>query len=132
MKPSPLQIAIAYVAAILQMLVVFHKPIGLGDTTANILQVVSLACWVVFFLLWRRQKRAMELGQASAPPQTQPKWLFWLIIALLVIVSLSGVFWLPYTGIVLTFPQLVLVSITTCILSIIAFLVGRRLTRPKV
>ena len=131
-KPSPLQIAVAYLAAILQMLVVFHKPIGLGDTTADILQVVSLACWVVFFVFWKRQKRAIKSGQAPVTPQTQPKWMFWLIIALLFIVSLSGVFWLPYTGIILTFPQLVLVSITTCILSIIAFLVGRRLTRPKV
>jgi hypothetical protein len=67
-KTSPLQIAIAYAAAILQMVVVFHKPIRLGDITADILQGVSLVCWVIFFVLWKRQKSAI----ASDPTRPAP------------------------------------------------------------
>ena len=131
------------------LLGVFHKPVGLSDAVGNSLVFIGIGCNLLCLFLYRRkkarldgakaastlsprQKRATESGQAPATPQTQPKWMFWLILALLVIVSLSGVFWLPYTGIALTFPQLVLVSITTCILSIIAFLIGRRRARPKV
>ena len=132
MKLSPVQIAIAYVAAILQMLVVFHKPIGLSETVADILQGISLVCWIVVFVLWKRQKsRTATVATSSASP-SQPKWAMWLTLVVLILGSLSGIFWLPYTGVVLTFPQLVVVSIITCIVSVTVFLIARRLVRPKV
>lgn len=132
MKLSPVQIAIAYVAAILQMLVVFHKPIGLSETVADILQGISLVCWIVVFVLWKRQKsRTAAVATSSASP-SQPKWAMWLTLVVLILGSLSGIFWLPYTGVVLTFPQLVVVSIITCIVSVTVFLIARRLVRPKV
>ena len=64
-----MQIAIAYVAAILQMLVVFHKPIGIPDVAADVLQIISLACWIIFFVLWKRQKTAV--ASPASPKQSK-------------------------------------------------------------
>jgi hypothetical protein len=131
MKPSPIMIAVAYAAAILQMLVVFHKPIGIPDFAADTLQIVSLAFWAVFFILWKRMKSSVPAG-AGSTVSPQSKKMVWLTLSVLIIASLSSIFWLPYTGVVLPFSQLVVVSIVGCVFSVTVFLIARKIMRPKV
>ena len=139
MKPSSVQIAVAYLAAILQMLVVFHKPIGLSDTTADILQVISLACWVAFFVLWKRQKSAAAAGTepsaAHSNSRLQRIWnnkskRLWLIVAMFAVVSVASAFYGPYTVENLSFPQSVISSVVTFVVGVaIVLFVWRRQRR---
>jgi hypothetical protein len=132
MKPSPMMIAVAYAAAILQMLAVFHKPIGLADAPANILQVVSLVCWIIFFALWKRQKSTLVAAGEIPQPVRQSKGMMWLTLSVLILASLSSYFWLPYTGVDISSTQLIVVPIITCIFSVAAFLIARRIMSPKI
>jgi len=48
----------------------------------------------------------------------------WFSLVLVVVASLSSFFWFPYTGIAVSQSQLIMISITTCILSVIAYLIA--------
>ena len=133
MRPLPLQLAFGYIAAILQMVVVFHTPIGISDTLSMVLQGVALACWAGFFIIHSRQRKSASAAgvQITWPTPAQQKRTRLLVIIILVVGTLSGPLWLPYTGVVLPFRQTVIVSIMSCVFSIIVYLFARRVMRPK-
>ena len=123
------QIAIIYTASALLMLAGFHKPLGISDAWAGVFSLAAIICLIGFFVLRRRQKARGEQPPALAPSQARRKTQ--LMLVLVIIVSLSGPLWLPYTGTNLSFRQLIGVSIVSCIFSIGAVLLGARL-RSKI
>src|SRR5437660_12681178 len=105
LKATKTQIAVAYVASALLMLGVFHQPLGLSDTWGMIFPLAAIVCWIVFFIL-RRQQKARGVD-APAPPSRQ-KIIRAVSLFLMVLVSLSSPWWLPFTGTQLPFPQMVI------------------------
>jgi dipeptide/tripeptide permease len=133
MKPSPIQLAFGYIGAILQMIVVFHTPLGISDTLSGVLQVVALGCLAGFFVIhYHRRKAAVSAGTplVTATP-TQQRRTTWIVIVILVVGTLSGPFWLPYTGVVLPFPLLVVTSVISCLFSLAVYFIARRVMKPK-
>jgi hypothetical protein len=127
-KPTKTQIVLAYVASISLMLMVFHRALGLADYWEWVLGAVWVVGSAVFFLSRRRQK-AETLSVAGAAPvdSSKPnKKIMWLSLVLIIVASLSSVFWLPYTGVAVSHTQLIMISITTCILSVAAYLIAWR------
>ena len=54
-----------------------------------------------------------------------------LVLFTMIVTSLSGPWWLPYTGVTLSFPLLVMVAIISCIASVAAVLIGVRIRQTK-
>ena len=130
MKPTKLQILLAYVASIFLMLTVFHRPLGFADYWEWIFDVACGASWVSFFVLRWRQKAALAPEQTVPAVAPRPnKKIMWLSLVLIVAVSLSSFLWLPYTGVALPRMQAILVSLTTCILSVAIYLIAWRRSR---
>jgi len=120
---------------LLILLEVFHKPIGVSDDWEWPILIAMGACLVMVFVLQRRQKsrRSTSAETASSPPNLiQQKTPRWLSLILIIAVSLSGPWWLPYTGIVLPFPNMVAVAISTCITSVTIYVIAARRRTPKV
>jgi hypothetical protein len=106
------------------MLTVFHRPLGFADYWEWIFIAVCCAAWVLFFVSRRRQKAALSAtGTLPAPPPRPNKKIMWLSLALIIATSLSSFLWLPYTGVPVSRTQLIMISITTCILSITTYLI---------
>jgi hypothetical protein len=127
MKPTKTQIALAYIASISLVLMVFHRRLGLADYWEWILGVVWLLGLVAFFLSRRRQKAALSVTEATASKPSRPnKKIMWLSLVLVIVTSLSSFFWLPYTGVAVSHTQLIMISIMTCILSLTAYLIAWR------
>ena len=133
MKPSPIQLAFGYSAAILQMIVVFHASLGISDTVSDVLQVVALGGWAGFFIIYsRRRKAAVSAGTPLVPatPKKQRRNT-WLFVMIVVIGTLSSPLWVPYTGVVLPFPQMIASSVVSCVLCLAVYFIARRLMGPK-
>ena len=133
MRPLPLQLAFGYIAAILQLVVVFHTPIGISDTLSMVLQGVALACWAGFFTIYhRRRKAAVSAGKPviTATPVQQRRTTR-LVVVILVVVTLLSPLWLPYTGVALPFPQSVVVSVISCLFALAVYFIARRVMKPK-
>ena len=61
------------------------------------------------------------------PTTQQRRNRLFLLAAILVVTSLSGPLWLPFLGPVLPMPQLVIVSLISCVVSLaVLFLAARR------
>src|SRR5206468_7529808 len=84
---------------------------------------VSVAAFVALVVARKRQKAALA-GTASEEPPKPKRKIMWFSLVLVVVTSLSSFFWLPYTGIAVSQSQLIMISITTCILSVIAYLIA--------
>src|SRR5438128_6551256 len=100
------------------MLVVFHRPLGLADYWEWVFLAICVVAQTSFFVLRKRQKAALSGTGAPATSLSEPnKKIIWLSLALIIVTSLSSFFWLPYTGVAVSHTQLIMISITTCILS---------------
>jgi len=133
MKPSRVQVGLAYAASILQMLVVFHRPIGISETLSDIFQIIALVCWVSFFVIHARRRKAATAAGVPIVVATpaQQKRITWLFVIIFVVGTLSSPFWLPYTGVLLPFRQMVVVSFISCIICLGVYFTARRLMGPK-
>jgi amino acid transporter len=128
MKPSKTQMIIAYAASTFLMLAVFHKPLGLADYWETAFLIATGLCWITFFVLRRRQKSSRSTLEEIASPANpaRQKHVRLLSLILMVAVSLSGPWWLPYTGTRLRFPQMAIVAIITCSTSVTIYLIASR------
>jgi len=133
MKPSQIQLAFGYVAAILQMFVVFHSPLGISDTVSGVLQVIALGCWVPFFVIYARRRKAASAAGTPIVKATpaQQKRTTWLVVIIFGVGTLLSPFWLPYTGVALPFPQMIVVSVISCIICLPVYFIARRLMGPR-
>lgn len=135
MQPSKAQIGILYLASVLLMLVVFHKPLGLPDYSEIGFLVASGLCCIIYSILRRRQKSGLSPSSETLPSPADARrqrnvrlLSFFLTIG----VVLAGPFWLPYTGLTLPFPQLVIGAIVICILFVVIYLIASRNATPRV
>src|ERR1051326_4444518 len=124
-KPTPAQIILAYLGLALLLLGVFHKPVGLSDASGDTLVFVGIGCNLLTLFLYRRRKARLGVAAPlSTLSPAQRKAIFWLMLMLIAIISLSMPFWSPYTGVVLPFSTSVVVAIVSCVLAIALFIVG--------
>ena len=128
MKPSKTQMIIAYAASTFLMLAVFHKPLGLTDYWETAFLIATGLCWITFFVLRRPQKSSRSTSEemASPPDPVRQRNVRLVSLILMIAVSLSGPWWLPYTGTRLPFPRMVIVAIITCIMSLTIYLIALR------
>jgi Na+/H+ antiporter NhaD/arsenite permease-like protein len=123
MKPTATQIVLSYVVSIFLLLTVFHRRLGLTDNWEWIFMAICVVAGVGLFVARKRQKAAFA-GTASEEPPKPKRKIMWFSLVFVVVASLSSFFWLPYTGIAVSESQLIMISITTCIISVIAYLIG--------
>ena len=132
MKPSPLEPVLSVAASVSGLLAVFHKPLGLADTWEwRLLTLVFV--FLIPLLLLQRRRRASRLAAGLTPLEKPPtKRRFWLFLFVIVVASVSGLLWLPSTGVVLSPSTEIVTSIISCILAVLAFLLGWRYWNKKI
>lgn len=115
-------IALAFCAAVLS-----RASLHLPDWTEFAFQGSALLCFVAIFVFARRSK-PVERPSTSTPSQAGVRlFALFLIIA----VSLSGPWWLSYTGVHLAFPQLVVTSLITCAIGVAIWLIAWHRAKRK-
>jgi dolichol kinase len=124
-KSRATEIVLSYVASICLLLTVFHRPLGLADYWDWVFMAVCLVALIGLFLAHKRQKAALA-GTASGEPPKPNRKLLWFSLVLIIVTSLSSFFWLPYTGVAVSLSQLIMISITTCIFSVMTYLIAWR------
>src|SRR5205814_3652951 len=132
MKQSPLEAILSLAASASALLVIFHKPLGLSDDWQWLFLILVFVFVIPLFIL-RRHRRNARLG-AGLPAAEKPpsKCRFWLLLVLLIVVCLAGPLWLPYTGVDLPASTQVITSIISCVLAVLAFMLGWRYWNKKV
>ena len=132
MKPSPLESVLSVAASLSGLLAVFHKPLGLADTWEWPLLILVFV-FLIPGLLLQRRRRAARLAAGLAPLEKSPtKRRFWLFLFVIVAASVSGLLWLPSTGVVLPVSTEIVTSIISCVLAVLAFMLGWRYWNKKV
>lgn len=132
MKASKLESVLSLAGTISILLVVFHRPLGLSDAWEWPGIILLFVFVIALFILQKRRKDRRVRGEIAPEKTSPPRGRFWLILTLLIVVSLAGPLWLPYTGATLPFPMLVLTSVISCIISVAVFIIAWRYWRPKV
>ena len=97
-----------------------HKSLGLPEWTED--AGILVGFFSAILLLWMQIKE-----RDAARPLRNPAAIrrgTCISVALIVVVTLSSPFWLPYTGITLGFPQLVVSASIGCIIGIAVLLLG--------
>ena len=69
--------------------------------------------------------------KASLQTNAEERKRIRLMLFMMIVTSLSGPWWLPYTGLSLSFPLLVIVAIIGCVASVAAVLIGVRIRQTK-
>jgi hypothetical protein len=96
---------------------------------ADLCPIVTAACiWGIVWIQRRTKRRGEQLPEAT-PKQRKSRTR--LIVAIIVLTTLAGPFWLPYQGIHLSFWTLVCTSVSSCIFALVAFWLGLRLRRKS-
>ena len=132
MKPSPLEAILSLAASASGLLVVFHKPLGLSDEWEWRFLILVFVFVIPLFILKRRRRAARLAVGLPAAEKPLTKRRFWLLLVLLSAVSLSGPLWLPYTGVALPTFTLVVTSVISCALAVLAFVLSWRYWNKKV
>jgi hypothetical protein len=99
---------------------IFQKTLGLPEWTEGAGALVALFSAIA--LLWMKIK-AKRRGEPAPNPAAVRRGT-WIALALVLVVTLSSPFWLPYTGITLGFPQLMVSAFVSSVLGIAALLLG--------
>ena len=102
----------------------FQKPLGLNEWSQPILGLVGVVFLWSGIWLQRRAKRAG--APAATPTAQQRRTRLILCIVLIAASSLTGPLWLPYLGPRLPLPQLIIVSIITCVVGLAILFVSAR------
>ena len=133
MKLTKTQSALAYIASTLLLVGVFHQPLGVSDTWGIIFPLAAIFCWIAFFVLRKRQQAHASESPAIIPPvpAAKQKNIKRLSLFLIIAVTLSGPWWLPYTGTSLPFPQMVILAIVNCIVCVTIYLVALRRAQQR-
>ncbi len=117
------------IGGIFALVAAFGSSVGLPDSAQTVSIFLAIGSWLLIFWLQRRAKaRGLEPG-VTTPAQNKNQRVVILVIS--VVVTLSGPFWVPYTGVHLPFFQLVISALVSCALCIVVFLIAARRRRPK-
>jgi high-affinity Fe2+/Pb2+ permease len=130
MKPSLQANVLVLIGAGCMFASLFQKPLGLPDWTGFVLPVLgALLVWCGVWLLRRAKKRGDTSIVPPTPQQYQKRMR--LSLVLVVLASLTSPFYLPYTGVTLPFPQLVICALVSCGVGVTLVLVSMRRYRPR-
>jgi hypothetical protein len=120
MKPSTTVNALRIVFCIGAFVAIFYKPLGLPEWAADV--GIGVGFVSALMQLWIRI-RGKKRGEMTPNPVASRSGT-WITLSLIVVVTLSSPFWLRYTGITLSFSQLVISAFVSCALAIAALLLG--------
>ena len=132
MKPSTLERALSLAGTLFLFISVYGKAVGLPALSEWVAPMLAIACFVPLIVLRRRRRNARLAAGLSASERTPPPGVFWLLLAIIVGVTLSGPFWLPSTDIHLPFSILVVSSIISCVFAVLVFVFSWRYWNKKV
>jgi hypothetical protein len=94
---------------------ILQKPFGWPDWTGFVLPFIGVGLIWSGVLLVRRAKKLGDSSIISPSPQQYKKRIR-LMLVIGVVTSLTGPFWLPYTGVTLPFDMMVICSLVGCAL----------------
>jgi hypothetical protein len=122
MGRSKLESTLLYLGISFMGLALFRETLHLPLWSEWIFPSTAVLSFIAVFVVRRRHKKA-------APAQPSPRRsqsLALRIYSLFVIfaVTLSGPWWLPYTGVHLDFPLVMVTSIVTCVLTVLLYLLA--------
>ena len=132
MKPSKLEALLSLAASASVLLAVFHKPLGLSDAWEWCFLILLWIFLIPLFILHKRRRTARLAAGLSLTEKPPSKRRFWLLLFLIVVASLSGPLWLPYTGVVLPLTTQIITSVISCVLAILALILSWRDWSKKV
>jgi hypothetical protein len=132
MKPSKLDMMLSLLGSVFLLLGVFSESLGLSETLQWCVLILAPACFIPLIVLQRRRRNARLA--AGLPPTEKPptKSRLWLLLLVIVAGSLSGPWWLPYTGVVLPASTLVVASIISCAFAVLVFVFSWRYWNKEV
>src|SRR5437868_14770162 len=125
MFKTALQRALFFIGLAFSMAILARYSLGLPDWTEFLFQGGAFICLVAIFVVARRN-RSEKQPSDSVSSKTGPMLL---ALVMIIAMSLSGPWWLPYTGVHLTFPQLVVISLISCVVSLAIWLIAWRRDR---
>jgi Na+/H+ antiporter NhaD/arsenite permease-like protein len=131
MKSSKAEIILSLSGSLFLFIGIFRKPLGLSEAWDWTAPALAIVCFIPLFILQRRRRNARLAGNPRAQQKRPTARRFWLLLSVIVVGSLFGPFWLPYTGVRLPFSTLIVSSIISCILSVTVFLLAWRYWWPK-
>jgi hypothetical protein len=94
---------------------------GWPQWTLAFFAAFPIALWTVIWLQRRDKRRGVS---SPTPSAGQPFGTRVLSLLLLVVGTLSGVWWLPFTGVHLDFRQRVVTSVISCVITVGVYLLG--------
>jgi hypothetical protein len=122
MLNTPLQRTLFYIALAFSAAILSRASLHLPEWTEFVFEAGAALFFIAIFVVARRGK---SVEQPSASASSNPRVRL-LALFLIIAVSLSGPWWLPYTGVHLAFPQLVITSLITCAIGVTIWLTARR------
>jgi hypothetical protein len=132
MKSSKIEIALSGSGSLFLLIGVFREPLGFPELVDWIAPALAIGCFVPLLVLKRRRRNARLAAGLPPMGKAASKRRFWLFLFIIVVASVSGLLWLPSTGVVLSPSTEIVTSIISCILAVLVFLLGWRYWNKKV
>src|SRR2546421_426409 len=122
MRSSQLESALIYLSSAFMGLGIFRETLHLPLWADWIFPGAAILTFIAVFVVRRRRKRAASAQPSPRRSQSLPLRLISLFI--IVVVTLSGPWWLPYTGVHLDFGLTMVTSVIICVLAVSLYLVA--------
>jgi len=98
---------------------------GWPQWSGALFTALPIALWTVIWLQRRDKRRGMPSpAPVATTPAGQPIGARVLSLLLLVVGALSGVWWLPFTGVHLDLGQRIVTSVISCVIAVAVYLFG--------
>jgi hypothetical protein len=121
MGKSKLESTLFYLAFAFLALGLFREPLHLPLWSDAVFPTAAILTFIVLFAVRRRNKRAVS-SQTVRRSRSLALRLFSLF--LIVVVTLSSPWWLPYTGVHYVFSHPIVVAVIECIVAVSLYLLG--------
>ena len=120
MRNSKLESPLIYLGSAFLGLGIFRETLHLPPWADWICPGAAIMTFIAVFVVRRRRKRAASAQPSPSRLQSVALRLYSLFI--IVVVTLSGPCWLPYTGIHLDFGLTIVTAVITCVLAVSLYL----------
>jgi hypothetical protein len=122
MRNSKLESALIYLGSAFLGLGIFRETLHLPPWVDWICPGAAIITFIAVFVVRRRHKRAASAQPSSRKSRSLALRLYSLFV--IVIVTLSGPWWLPYSGVHLDFALVMVMSVVTCVLTVSLYLLA--------
>jgi len=120
MPHAKLESTLIYLGSAFLGLGIFRETLHLPLWADWIFPAAAILSFVAVFVVRRRRKR--DPSGNSSPKSSQSIALRLCTLLIIVVVTLSGPWWLPYTGVHLDFGLTIVTSVITCVLAVSLYL----------